>query len=105
MIYISNAFSLQMLNTAKKCKVTVTPVDADVIDTVSGMIAEGKAVSAIGHEDTARLLGLPFNRTSVRLTPSDVLYVVQVIGGRLPEGCTTLPEGVEFRYLRVEIEY
>lgn len=33
----------------------------------------------------------------------DTLYVGQVVGGRLPEGATTLPDGFEIKFIRVEI--
>jgi hypothetical protein len=30
-------------------------------------------------------------------------YVAQLRGGRLPEGCTTLPEGFGFDWVRVDV--
>lgn len=59
--------------------------------------------SAVGHADTAAVLGVPMNRVSVRLRKGDVAYVAQLVGGRLPEGSTTLPEGFSFKYLKVEV--
>jgi len=61
------------------------------------------AVSAIGHTDTAAVLGLPCNRINVKLGAGDVLYVAQLQGGRLPEGSTTLPSGFSFKWLKVVI--
>lgn len=61
-------------------------------------------VSIVGHPDTAAVLGVKFNRVSVKLNKGDVLYVAQIVGGRLPEGCTTLPEGFTFKFLKVTIE-
>ena len=59
--------------------------------------------SAIGHADTAAVLGVPMARINVTLKKGDVAYVAQLQGGRLPEGATTLPEGFSFRFLRVEV--
>ena len=99
--YLSNAFSLQMTDADCNIKVrTVKPeeIPADVI-------------SCVGHADTARvltsLLGreVPCNRESISLMEGDELYVAQIIGGRLPEGATTLPEGVSFKFIKVTAEY
>lgn len=59
--------------------------------------------SVIGHEDIARVLGVPFNRISVKLKDGDILYVAQLQGGRLPEGAKTLPEGFQFRFIKVTL--
>lgn len=90
--YIGNAFSLQMLD-AFPCSVSITEVDSFPKD----------ATSVVGHADTANILGVAFNRVSVTLHKGDVLYVAQVVGGRLPEGCTTLPDGYKLKFLRVDL--
>ena len=99
--YLANAFSLQMLGADCNVKVrTVKPeeIPADVI-------------SCVGHADTARvltsLLGreVPCNRESISLMEGDELYVAQIVGGRLPEGATTLPEGYELKFIKVTAEY
>ena len=59
--------------------------------------------SAIGHQDTANVLGVPMNRINVHLSKGDVAYVAQLQGGRLPEGSTTLPEGFAFKFIKVEV--
>jgi len=59
--------------------------------------------SAIGHADTARVLGVEPNRINVHLAKGDVAYIAQLMGGRLPEGSTTLPEGFKFKFIRVEV--
>lgn len=90
--YVCNAFSLQMLNDLD-CVVAIS----EVSELPQGL------TSAIGHADTAAVLGYPMNRVSVSLNKGDILYVAQLTGGRLPEGSTTLPEGFKFVYLRVEV--
>lgn len=96
--YISNAFSLQML--------AETPARILVLDATEEQVKEAKALwySSVGHADTAAILGVKCNRESITLNRGDQLLVAQLQGGRLPEGCTTLPEGYSFKYLLVVIE-
>lgn len=95
--YLVNAFSIQMLSgpaTVRFEEIDATEVPADV-------------VSAIGHADTAAVLSnmlgfeVPMNRMNISLDEDTEIYVAQLIGGRLPEGSTTLPEGFTFKFYRV----
>jgi len=90
-IYLLNAFSLQMLEG-----------DATVKFTEVAKLPEG-LTSAIGHQDTANVLGVEMNRINVTLKKGDIAYVAQLQGGRLPEGSTTLPEGFSFKFVKVEV--
>ena len=85
--YLLNAFSAQMLSQFP-CDVSYDLVDS---------LPDG-LTSAIGHADTAAVLGVPMNRINVQLNPGDVAYLAQLQGGRLPEGSTTLPEGFSFKF-------
>ena len=116
-VIFTNAFSIQMLNheNAQVFNVNFEEVSPEEI---IGHLSNTAAVlnSTIGHEDTAHVVSdilqkantvgvaLPtmFNRGFARLTPKTMLYVAQVVGGRLPEGSTTLPEGVEMKFFRVK---
>lgn len=89
--FLLNAFSLQMVDAP--CVALFEEVD----ELPSGL------TSAVGHQDTANVLGVPMNRVNVHLSDGDVAYVAQLQGGRLPEGSTTLPEGFHFRFLRVKV--
>lgn len=89
--YLLNAFSLQMVDVP--CEVKFTAVDA---------LPEG-LTSAIGHQDTANVLGVAMNRCNVHLDKGDIAFVAQLQGGRLPEGATTLPEGFSFKFIKVEV--
>ena len=90
-VFLLNAFSLQMLQ--GDATVKLTEVDK---------LPEG-LTSAVGHADTARVLGVEMNRINVTLQKGDVAYVAQLQGGRLPEGSTTLPEGFSFKFVKVEV--
>lgn len=98
-VFIGNAFSLQMVaDNAIIAKVEVSPKEIPT-----------EAVSIIGHADTAAVVGsilgrnVPCNRASVMLDDEDTLYVAQVVGGRLPEGATTIPDGMEIKFYRITV--
>jgi len=91
-IFLANAFSLQMLRSFP-CSVSIEQVE----ELPSGL------TSAIGHPDTASVLGVKTNRINVTLERGDVMYVAQLQGGRLPEGSTKLPEGFSFKFFKVTI--
>ena len=99
MLYVTNAFSLQMLTDSASLRVTRLELTPALPETF---------VSAIGHADMAELVSqqlgqpVPMNRHSVTLTPGDVVLVAQYTGPRLPEGATTLPEGATITWWRVE---
>lgn len=71
-----------------------------------GYNLDKKVVSAIGHADTAAVLSDIFdasieaNRVSITLDSDDILIIAQYNGTRLPEGCTSLPEGASFRWFK-----
>lgn len=87
-----NAFSLQMVDTP--CIVRFEEVTSLPLG----------LTSAIGHQDTANVLGVPMNRINVHLDKGDVAYIAQLQGGRLPEGSTTLPEGFTFKFIKATVE-
>lgn len=96
--YLLNAFSFQMLDTANNKSGKV------VYEVVDSLPPLNTLISAIGHADTAAVLGVPMNRVNVKLGKGDTAYVAQLVGGRLPEGATTLPSGFSFTFLKVTIE-
>lgn len=96
MIYVSNAFSTKMLGAPQTVKFEM--VDVNEFNEI-----KKTAISAVGHQDTANVLGVEMNRISLKLQKNDVLYIAELQGGRLPEGVTTLPEGFTFKYIKCEI--
>lgn len=91
-IFLLNAFSIQMIDTP--CSVVFEKVDTLPVG----------LRSAIGHQDTANVLGVEMNRINVKLNVGDIAYVAQLKGGRLPEGSTTLPEGFSFDFIKVTVK-
>jgi len=76
----------------------VRPITASDFDTLKKSVP-----SAVGHADTAAVLGVACHRVNVSLTFGDTIAVAQLQGGRLPEGATTLPSGYSFKYYLVTI--
>ena len=79
---IGNAFSLQMLIDSF-ADIQVSPINKKEIPF-------DECESAIGHQDLADHLNVAMNRTNIKLSNKDILYVAQFTGGRLPEGTTML---------------
>jgi hypothetical protein len=104
MIYLSNAFSLQMIDTSRAQNIHIAPVS---VEQVQEILTRG-FVSVIGHADTAKILesmlhtGVAYNRANLKLQQGDILIVAQVMGGRLPEGTTEIPAGISIIFLKVE---
>ena len=110
MITIVNAFSLQMLDLSacvEVVRVKIDPINEQA--TLADLLEENVYVSAVGHVDTANLftnllgVNVACNRVNVQLTEDNSLLVGQIVGGRLPEGATTLPEGVKVQWMFVSL--
>ena len=92
MLYISNAFSINMLHVGGNLSVEF--VSRDVI---VSRYRFSHMESAVGHVSTAALFSrelgreIPANRTTLRLAEGDILVVGQYRGPRLEEGTTSLP--------------
>jgi len=104
-MYLLNAFSLQMIDLPSKVEFTeLSKEEAQLL------LSQNKVESAIGHQDTANILSrelgleIPYNRIHVKLKKGDCAVVAQVTGGRLPEGATTLPEGIGIKYILASVE-
>lgn len=95
---IANAFSLQMLKNSS-CSLSIIEISEQEFNNI-----KPTAISVVGHPDTARVLGVQFNRVSVQIDEGDTLFVAQLSGGRLPEGATELPEGCVFKYYKISVK-
>jgi len=104
MIYISNAFSLQMLPDGLQIMVKTVPIEA-----VQQRLTREPWCSIIGHADTAAVVSnqlgfiVRHDRKSINLMDGDVLYVAQLTGGRLPEGVSELPDGFHLEWREVTV--
>lgn len=104
MIYLANAFSLQMVQSDTKIAIKTVPTQE-----VANRLRSETWVSCMGHVDIASvaadMLGFPvqYNRGNIMLVPGDTLFVAQVVGGRLPEGAMKLPSGFNIVWKQVEI--
>lgn len=96
---VANAFSIQMVDAEGNFKVDFCQLDKASFDALK----EG-VPSFVGHQDTATCLGVEYNRGFLSLKRGEGVLVGQLIGGRLPEGSTALPEGFSFRYYWVTIQ-
>lgn len=99
MNYLSNAFSLNMLNLNREVTCSFYPINACDVPL--------DCISVVGHPDTANVISsvlgreVAFNRCNLKIDDGDVLYVAQYIGPRLPEGTTELPEGATIQFFKV----
>lgn len=96
MIYITNAFSLNMLEDHMN-KLVITQITKK--DLVRAL--QGEYKSAVGHEQMAQLIGVPYNRITVKVKKGDILYVAQYSGPRLEEGAKELPDGATIIYFHI----
>lgn len=116
-IIIANAFSLSMLvpqhqltNATYGSRIGETLVKPRIptpcADPVGYLKAfpDAEIISAVGHADTAILLGdilgikLEHNRINVKLDSAEKRLLVGQFNGRLPEGTTVLPEGATIEW-------
>jgi len=81
----------------ESCSISIIKMnDQEKIDSI-----KNNAKSIIGHVDLARILQVPYNRSSVILSEGDILLVAQYKGSRLPEGATKLPEDSTIEFFLV----
>lgn len=105
MLYVSSAFSLNMLD-GKEHNLKVVPLSDEE---AYNLIQDKSFVSIIGHQDTAAIIStllgkdVAYCRRNTSLTADDTMLVGQYIGPRLPEGTTTLPENARIEFYYVEI--
>lgn len=100
MLYITNAFSLNMVRDGDLTNLKFAPLPSTA---ARDIISNGLGKSVVGHEDIARIIGVRMNRESVTLARGDKALVCQYSGPRLPEGATVLPAGASFRWILVSV--
>ena len=101
-----NSFSIQMIATLEEASVSFKKVSTEQ---AKNLLAD-KVDSFIGHADTATVVGgllgmnVPCQRRFGTLVPGETALVAQVLGGRLPEGATTLPDGFSIQFFQVTVQ-
>ena len=101
-----NAFSLQMVAALDEAKVSFKKIS---VEQAKNLLADG-VDSFVGHADTATVVGgllgmkIPCQRRFGTLVPGETAVVAQVLGGRLPEGCTVLPDGMSIQFFQVTVQ-
>lgn len=106
-VYLGNAFSIQMMaEDLLSGQKPVVNFEIISLEEAKAMIAGG-FISTIGHQDLADrasdLLGtnVAMNRVNNTLKKGDSYLMLQVFGGRLPEGTKELPAGVRLEWVKV----
>ena len=109
MNFIGNAFSLNMIESAKRGIVTdfrVTKMDrSKAIE----RLQETEHKSVLGHRDIANVVSedlymdIQFNRETIKLREGDSMIVCQYSGPRLREGSVQLPPEAQIDYFLVEM--
>lgn len=109
MLYLSSAFSLNMLDLENipdgSIRYEVVPIEK-----ARELVNAGTVVNVIGHQTTAAIIGeqlygkpMNANRANVSMSYEDKMLVAQYYGDRLPEGATELPAGAKIVYILVYI--
>jgi hypothetical protein len=86
MVYLTNAFSLGMVN--GDCTLKVSEIS---VDQVKKLLTSSSFISAVGHQSTADYIravtnvNVTCNRVAISLAAGDKLLVLQLLS-RLPEG-------------------
>jgi hypothetical protein len=108
MLYVTNAFSINMLPQTNFCVVDFHKLTTEE---ARELLASKPFRSYIGHPDIAniasQILGvqLEVNRETLTLQEDDKVLVIQYRGTRLPEGATQLPEGTQIEFWLVDVYY
>ncbi|WP_296789508.1 hypothetical protein [uncultured Methanobrevibacter sp.] len=56
------------------------------------------AFSHMKNKSLAKILGIAYNPSPFTLRPGDILFIVHLTGGRLPENAETIPEDVVLEF-------
>lgn len=101
--FLSNTFTLSMLDTDRAYTLRINPVKPDEIPP--------NVRSIVGHKSTAKVLTqalgrhVPYNRVSFKLRSKDTLYVAKYVGERPPEFIEELDEVTKMFFFKVNVLY
>ena len=113
MLYISNAVSgamvLGLIPVGEEITVKWSHPTTEQVKEIINNAPEDGVESTVGHKDVANVMSVmlgievPWNRISLRLKKGDVLIWAQMVGPRLPEGATSLPEGTTLEWMMITL--
>ena len=101
-VYISNSFSLDMIN--------IVDFDLLRVKKIAPSEVPQNVISVIDHSDMARIVSdilgfeVPKNKANINLTEDDILYVAQYKGPILPEGILQLPDWATLDFFEVTMQ-
>lgn len=101
-LYVGNAIADAMFSSRGDCQIQRLPLR---LHEAMEILQEYPFISCVGHASTAALysetlgMSIEANRVSVSLDFGDAIMVGAYQGPRLPEGCTTLPEGATINWV------
>lgn len=95
-VYLVNAFTPNMLSPETLVEGFSTSFENISKEEAMNLMTD----SAVGHEDFAEALGVPYNRINLKLNKGDTFVLAQRIGERLPEGTTTLDDDIQVVFLK-----
>lgn len=99
---LTNAFSFQMC-VGTEGVIRWKRMTPDQVSSIEGI------ESVIGRENVAKVLSndlkkeIKMNRANIELEDGDSLIIAQVIGGKLPEDATELPDGYKITYTKASL--
>lgn len=111
MMYIANAFSINMLAYPN----AIIKVESISIEEVGFWLGSEHVESAVGHESTVTLINAALeaagytectiqgNRATLNIGPQERVIVAQYKGPRLEEGTKVLPEGATIEWFMVKV--
>jgi hypothetical protein len=105
MLYVNNAFSLNMLPDSNAGYIKWVKLSKEE---AANILSTNKFKSVVGHEDIAKVISadlgikIDANRETLKLTTRDELIVAQYIGPRLEPGTTKLPENARIEYFYIK---
>jgi hypothetical protein len=103
-LWLLNAFSLNMLGGHENCQLEVSRLREEAARALAA-----SARSGVGHADTAALFSTTLGRevacvrATVQLANGDRALVGQYLGPRLEVGAATLPEGARIEWFLVSV--
>lgn len=96
--FVTNSFSL-LMQTLEDMDFSSHMISIDEFEAL-----KYGAISHVGNETLANILGVKYNPNPVYLREGDCILVAHLVGGKLPHGAEELPDNVGLKFYLVEIK-